>query len=99
MQMLSRFQQRSIPFLARPLQGDWEKLFFMQHTAIPTRLLDWTENPFVALYFALTDEPETPNGDAAIWVLDPAAWNRKSLGHITFKGGILSVDDSLLEAK
>src|SRR2546425_4816609 len=54
MKMLSRFQQRSIPFVDQQLQADWERLFYMQHFAIPTRLLDWTENPFIALYFALT---------------------------------------------
>jgi hypothetical protein len=40
--MLTHFNQRSIPFVARPLKDDnWERLFFMQHFEIPTRLLDW----------------------------------------------------------
>lgn len=97
-EMLSRFRQRSIPFIARPLRDDdWERLFFMQHFAIPTRLLDWTENPFVALYFALTSEPDAADGDSAVWMLDPVWWNRKSLDHISYKGGILSVEDGLLD--
>src|SRR3954452_4462031 len=58
-EMLVHFRQRSVPFIARPLRDDdWERLFFMQHFGIPTRLLDWSENPFVALYFALTSKSE-----------------------------------------
>jgi hypothetical protein len=97
MQMLSHFRQRSIPFMDRPLDDYWERLFFMQHFRIPTRLLDWTENPFIALYFALTSKSETSDGDSAIWILDPVAWNGKSLDHMKFKDGILSTDDTRLD--
>jgi hypothetical protein len=44
---------------ARELHGvlddDWDILFAMQHYGVPTRLLDWTENLTVAVYFALHD--------------------------------------------
>jgi hypothetical protein len=44
---------------------DW--LALMQHHGAPTRLLDWTLSPYVALYFALQGESE---GDAALWAID-----------------------------
>lgn len=44
-----------------------------QHFSVPTRLLDFTENPLVALYFACADINET---NAAIWIVNEAEYNR-----------------------
>ena len=47
----------------------------MQHYGVPTRLLDWSENLFIALHFALRnaqDQSDPP----IVWCLDPIAWNR-----------------------
>lgn len=57
----------------------WDIFSLMQHHGLPTRLLDWSESALVALYFALSSEPDRV-GDRAIWVLNPYQLNQKSFG-------------------
>lgn len=101
-QISATFSQRSPPFLDRDLGGSWKELFFMQHYGIPTRLLDWSESPFVSLYFALCNVPRNSSGkpsrDAALWLCDPIEWNRSALSHISFKGGILDENSEEIKA-
>ena len=100
--LVTRFTQRSIPFHSRVLATRWDSLFFMQHYGVPTRLLDWSENPFIAFYFAVMGAARDDAGkyveDAAVWVLDPKAWNQHTLKDQSYKGGVLSSDDNSLSA-
>ena len=55
--------------------SDFDWLVTMQHYLAPTRLLDWTENLLVSLYFAVRDSSLDGVDDAAIWILNARRLN------------------------
>jgi hypothetical protein len=72
-----RFMQNAVPHLQRTPTEEWEWMFMMQHHRAPTRLLDWSESPLAALYFAVSEDKYLKK-DAAVWCLDPLALNTEA---------------------
>ncbi len=58
-------------------------LSIMQHYGVPTRLIDFTESPYVAIYFALeTYSPHSEN-DFSVYAIDYRATMKQSLAAIS----------------
>jgi len=56
------FRKRYIAYSHQRYDNDWDLFSLGQHNGLPTRLMDWTESVFVALWFAT----EREDGDVGV---------------------------------
>jgi len=93
--MLLSFWSQARSIMQEP-DNELERLAIAQHFGLPTSLLDWSLNPLVALYFAVSNFDD--RCDAAIWELrdekSPLSWDGPPLaavvGQVTMHSAIWS---------
>jgi hypothetical protein len=76
--LLNTFKSRAHQFLGDPpaQDNDLEWLALMQHHGAPTRLLDFTRSPYVALFFAVEKAPIYSR--CAVWAINAEGCNERA---------------------
>ncbi|MEE0547507.1 MAG: FRG domain-containing protein [Peptococcaceae bacterium] len=72
-EILSHFKKEASGLLPHiPMKDDFTWLQYAQHYGVPTRLLDFTANPLVAMYFCCRSGSEN---DGVIWIINTVSFD------------------------
>lgn len=93
--MIKRFRQIGASRIRHQPSNEWEWVCLAQHHGIPTRLLDWSENPLIGLYFAVEAGSSGDDVNGKLFSLDPDVLNEKTVGMPA--GVLLLGQDELLD--
>jgi hypothetical protein len=70
--VMEDFEKLGYPYYDNIKLNQWDRLALAQHHRLPTRLLDWTENPYIALWFAFINDYKIKDkiaGKRVVWTL------------------------------
>lgn len=73
---MRNFISMSVPYTDLRRMSSWDQWTIGQHHGLPTRFLDWTENPLIAAYFATENANDQ---DVAVYVTDREQFNSNTV--------------------
>ena len=84
-------------FLQYNMMNSWELYFELQHLGLPTRLMDWSNNLYMALFFSIED-PKFDETNGVIWIfnLTEKYWFGEDKKHLYTNKNPLNIRTSMI---